>query len=310
MPSGEGVPGGCEYCTWETQPIGKPAAAAAQQQQQQSMPQQTATSADVGGSSFSDQRRQELLHAAGSLLGRALTAVDGSEYLLFLPPGWAGKDSSHPVMLFLHGRGGVKNEDNIRGQSLTRMLTSPEFAQSCPFIVLTPIAQQPGWQPQFPSVLALLEMAVRDLGGDSSRLYCTGQSMGGNGCWHLAAENPGLFAAIAPVCGYVVEPPKPPKRKKKKKKKNQFQAPAPQPEPCPEPEPEPPWEQTPPPMIVRQLRGEPSSGGAAVPAWVFHSADDSVVPGALSYIHINIMLSLSHSTHANRSLSCCLHSPG
>ena len=36
---------------------------------------------------------------------------------------------------------------------------------------------------------------------DQDRIYLTGLSMGGFGAWSLAAEYPGRFAAIAPVCG-------------------------------------------------------------------------------------------------------------
>jgi poly(3-hydroxybutyrate) depolymerase len=36
---------------------------------------------------------------------------------------------------------------------------------------------------------------------DPDRLYLTGMSMGGAGTWTIAAHNPGLFAAIAPVFG-------------------------------------------------------------------------------------------------------------
>ena len=36
---------------------------------------------------------------------------------------------------------------------------------------------------------------------DPARVYCTGMSMGGLGCWELAARNPSRFAALLPVCG-------------------------------------------------------------------------------------------------------------
>ena len=36
---------------------------------------------------------------------------------------------------------------------------------------------------------------------DPSRVYLTGISMGGYGTWALAAEAPGRFAAVAPICG-------------------------------------------------------------------------------------------------------------
>ena len=50
-----------------------------------------------------------------------------------------------PVLLFLHGRGGVKSEGNVRGQSLTRMLlTKAEFVAQREHIVIMPVSRQPG----------------------------------------------------------------------------------------------------------------------------------------------------------------------
>lgn len=39
-------------------------------------------------------------------------------------------------------------------------------------------------------------------GGDSSRVYLVGQSMGGHGAWTFASQQRSLFAAVLVVCGY------------------------------------------------------------------------------------------------------------
>ena len=36
---------------------------------------------------------------------------------------------------------------------------------------------------------------------DDDRVYLMGHSMGGYGAWSIAANNPGIFAAIAPIAG-------------------------------------------------------------------------------------------------------------
>jgi dienelactone hydrolase len=41
---------------------------------------------------------------------------------------------------------------------------------------------------------------------DPQRLYLMGVSMGGRGCWHIAAHHPGMFAAIAPISGHTDMP--------------------------------------------------------------------------------------------------------
>ena len=217
---------------------------------------------------------------AGTLSGLR-TAADGLQYMVYLPAAWdvappAGSPR-HPVLLFLHGRGGVKNVENVRGQSITRMLldghpclmghrwggadTTDDNTTGFPFIVLIPVAGQPSWQPQFPSLHSLVAMAQSDLHGDPGRTYLTGQSMGGNGAWHLAASAAtGVFAAVVPVCGYLEMPPAP---KRKSSKKGQQQPPQPQPQPAiPEPDQ----------AVVRALLRK------SIPIWAFHSADDTVVP--------------------------------
>lgn len=37
---------------------------------------------------------------------------------------------------------------------------------------------------------------------DTTRVYLTGESLGGSGTWYLAVKYPGRFAAIAPMCGF------------------------------------------------------------------------------------------------------------
>jgi predicted peptidase len=160
-----------------------------------------------------------------------ITAADGTNYMLYLPSNWSTetKKPTHPVLLFLHGAGSVQSEGNVRGISLGKMLADESFmrassktggspvvtvlpdgsiqsapwSEGFPFITIMPVAAQRGWQPQFPNVAGLVEMVQRELGGDPSRTYLAGQSMGGNGAWHLGAAYPSLFAAIVPVCGYI-----------------------------------------------------------------------------------------------------------
>jgi predicted peptidase len=50
-------------------------------------------------------------------------------------------------------------------------------------------------------VLAELEQTRSEFSADPKRLYLAGVSMGGFGAWHLAAGQPGKFAALVVVCG-------------------------------------------------------------------------------------------------------------
>ena len=107
-------------------------------------------------------------------------------------------------MLFLHGAGGVNNPENIRGQSITRMLdTDPAYASRCNHIVVMPVAPAPGWPQHSDVVLSLLDEMVELSAADRDRIAVAGQSMGGNGCWDLVSRYPERFCAAIPVCGYI-----------------------------------------------------------------------------------------------------------
>ena len=77
-----------------------------------------------------------------------------------------------------------------------------EFSKTVKHIVLLPIAPARPWSTHFAHVDRLLEYALTELGGDPSRVVVTGQSIGGNGCWELAARSPDKFAAAMPICGF------------------------------------------------------------------------------------------------------------
>ena len=51
--------------------------------------------------------------------------------------------------------------------------------------------------------LEVLELAVRELDADPSRIYLTGHSMGGHGTWSLGATFAHRFAAIGPSAGWI-----------------------------------------------------------------------------------------------------------
>lgn len=136
-----------------------------------------------------------------------LTAEDGSEYLIFLPVNWTSS-GSHPVLLFLHGVGGINNGKGCRSPGLTTQfpLLDPEYAATVKHIVLVPVAKQRNWRHHFSSSMSLVDMALTTLGGDPSRVAVAGQSMGGHGAWLYASQlGRGRFCAVVVMCGYLDE---------------------------------------------------------------------------------------------------------
>ena len=52
-----------------------------------------------------------------------------------------------------------------------------------------------------PELLEAVDSVVKELAVDPTRVYVTGQSMGGVGTWGLIAAHADRFAAAVPVCG-------------------------------------------------------------------------------------------------------------
>lgn len=186
----------------------------------------------------------------GGFVQRSITI--GSEsyrYQVWVPPGW-DPGQRLPVVLFLHGSG-ERGDDAWQqtkeglGPALRR---NPE---RFPCIVVFPQCRKGRWWPE-PDMESLamqaLERTIEEFNGDRTRLLLTGKSMGGSGVWHLAAENPGLFAAAAPVCGFLYFHEAPPPRGKRRAKGDSVDR----------------YEET-----ARLMDG--------TPVWLFHGDDDRAV---------------------------------
>lgn len=154
------------------------------------------------------------LFLAGSLaaetgfLDREVT-VDGNRfpYQVYVPRNYSAAQT-WPVILFLHGAG----ESGSNG--ITQTLIGLPAAirrnpEKFPAIVVMPQSSpERRWMDPVEQnqALAALDQAMKEFHGDPDRVYLTGLSKGGYGSWHLAAREPGRFAAIAPICGGIVPP--------------------------------------------------------------------------------------------------------
>ena len=149
-------------------------------------------------------------------------------YRLFIPHDWDGK-TTMPLVVMLHGSMGDERSAFASGE-LEKLATERGIA------VLSPMGDDPNsvWGNRLPVVLGdgtlpsprpvisggrvqpveqlELEPAEADVAAtlhlvrseypiDAGRIYLAGNSMGGEGAWHLAALWPGIWAAIAPGAG-------------------------------------------------------------------------------------------------------------
>jgi predicted peptidase len=137
-------------------------------------------------------------------------------YRLLKPPMQPGE--KYPVVLFLHGAGERGDDNRAQLKYLPSWLAEPENRQRYPCWLIAPQCRQGKlWvdvpfrtakfvMPEEPSdqmrvALGILERILKEPAADPNRVYLTGLSMGGYGCWDLAIRYPDKFAAVAPICG-------------------------------------------------------------------------------------------------------------
>ncbi len=123
-----------------------------------------------------------------------------------------------PLIVALHGLGS-------NPQQIMRYPGLTELAEKHGYIVVAPMGYNArGWYGQririgVPSndpenlhelsekdVMNVLDLARREFDVDPQRIYLMGHSMGGGGTFHLAMENPDLFAAIGPIAPAIFRP--------------------------------------------------------------------------------------------------------
>jgi predicted peptidase len=126
---------------------------------------------------------------------------DGLRYLLYLPQGYGeGSKLKWPLILYLHGIG-------ERGNKLSLLMKHgiPKVVENrhdLPFVTVSPqCPDDTFWFEHYERIKASLNQVIETYDVDVSRIYLTGNSMGGYGTWGLAMAFPELFAAIAPICG-------------------------------------------------------------------------------------------------------------
>jgi predicted peptidase len=191
--------------------------------------------------------------AETGFLDRVVRLAERSyRYQVYVPADYPSQ-AAWPVILFLHGAG----ERGTDGLLQTTVGLAPAIRrepQRFPAIVVFPQAPPDSQWVGAPAEMALaaLRQTMVELHVDPTRVYLTGLSMGGHGSWYLAYRHPELFAAVAPICGWITDLPR-------------FEGSVP---------------------VV------PADSGPAVPAlarrlagtpiWIFHGERDAVVPVSAS----------------------------
>ncbi|HBC88486.1 MAG TPA: phospholipase [Lentisphaeria bacterium] len=145
-------------------------------------------------------------------------AADGIKvpWRLHIPPE-ASENNKLPLLFFLHGAG-RRGDDNVGPMDLAIEFLRPEAQKKNPCFILTPQCRQgimwtamnpahtnmeapPEPSPEMKAALSILDQVLAEFPIDKSRIYLTGQSMGGFGSWDALYRRPALFAAAVPICG-------------------------------------------------------------------------------------------------------------
>ena len=124
--------------------------------------------------------------------------IDHVNYVLYLPTAAHYPPAGWPLILFLHGS--QQRGDDPAVLYRLPILSFAEEDRGFPFVTIVPqCPQRMYWSPK--ALKQLLDAVEGMITIDKARVYLTGFSMGGYGTWQTAAALPGVFAAIAPLCG-------------------------------------------------------------------------------------------------------------
>ena len=137
---------------------------------------------------------------SASLFQKQTFVYDGQnrKYAVYTPPGYDSR-KQYPTIVFLHGL----FEGGNNGTSMTKVGIGPAAKNGDLYHCLIVFPQtSASWldDDQLPLAMATLDDAEKHYGIDANRIVLTGVSYGGAAVWKLAAQYPGRFAALAPLC--------------------------------------------------------------------------------------------------------------
>ena len=116
-------------------------------------------------------------------------------YRTYLPEGYSEHGEAFPLLYFMHGSGERGTDlDVLELQTLPRFIKE---GLELPFVVVCPQCERM-WDVR--ALDLLLDEVIEKYNIDVTRVYLTGNSMGGLGTWMLANVAADRCAAIAPVC--------------------------------------------------------------------------------------------------------------
>ncbi len=167
-------------------------------------------------------------------------------FQVYLPEEWRRDDRKEwPIVLFLHGRG-ERGSEGMWQTQIGLPQAVRDHPERWPFVIVMPQCPLPSvWTD--PDMLAMavaaLDQESAEFRGDPDRTYLTGLSLGGYGTWELARRLPHRWAAIAIAASGIFWSYDPER-----------------------------WDE------ASTLPAEYARALGRTPVWLFHGADDPMVP--------------------------------
>jgi len=139
-----------------------------------------------------EQGNDYLAAQQGMCWGAYYSPADGSgqSFVIGLPPDY-NPQKRYPLMLYLHGSGGVFSPECGR-------LPIRDYIEVQPWGRGAGTGYRALGENDILEVINFMKTWYRI---DDDRVYINGMSMGGSGAWRLASCFPDIFAAAAPMCG-------------------------------------------------------------------------------------------------------------
>jgi len=133
-------------------------------------------------------------HALGS------TSANFGHYV-YTPSDYKSDGSAYPLLIFLHGwNSNLGNEplENVLLAGPPKLIQAGQWNPSYPFIVVSPQLTALYWAPN--QVHLFIEYLLNTYQINPNRIYLTGLSLGGGGCWYYVGEIEDHYAtAIVPI---------------------------------------------------------------------------------------------------------------
>ncbi len=129
------------------------------------------------------------------------TSSANFSHYVYTPSDYKGDGPEYPVIIFLHGWNSNLGNEPLKNVLLAgppKLIQAGQWNPTHPFIVVTPQLTSPYWAPY--EVHRFIEYLLNTYKINPNRIYLTGLSLGGGGCWYYVGEIEDHYAtAIVPI---------------------------------------------------------------------------------------------------------------